>query len=135
MKSCASAHDASRDSVPSARLVRMTGTRAPRTMPADSASAQVDQLLGDHVSRLQVGRHQYVGVSGHIRDDVLGFRRSLGDRIVEGQGAIQKAAGDLAAVRHLAQRGGIHRRGDLRVDRFHGREHGNLRLVDAKGAH
>src|SRR5207237_8228344 len=41
----ATAQDASRVTTASARLVRMIGTRAPRTIPAASAPARKDRLL------------------------------------------------------------------------------------------
>jgi hypothetical protein len=51
--------------------------------------------------------------------------------VVEGQRAVEQAALDLAAVGHLAQRGGIERGLDLRVDRLHRRQDGHLGFGDA----
>ena len=79
---------------------------------------QVFELLGQHVAGLQVGHHQDVGVAGDDRFDALGLRGDQRHRVVEAQRPVQHAAGDLAAVGHLAQRRGVQRRDHLRVDRL-----------------
>ncbi len=66
------------------------------------------------------------------RADALGPRRVLADRVVERERPVEDAALDLPAVRHLAQRRGVERRADVRVDGLHGREDRHLRHGDAE---
>ena len=68
------------------------GTVVPRTMPAVEGIGQVSELLGHHISRFQVGNHQDFRMAGHRRADALGLGGDDGDRVVEGQRAIQDAA-------------------------------------------
>ena len=75
----------------SARLVRMTGTRAPSTMPAASASARNVRLCCQHVARFQVRHDQHVRAPGHRRFDVLDLGRLQADRVVERERAVQDA--------------------------------------------
>ena len=79
----------------------------------DLGLGEIFELLGQHVAGLEVGHDEDVGLPGDRRDDALGLGGLLRDRIVEGQRAVEDAAGDLAAVGHLAQRGGIERGLDL----------------------
>src|SRR6266404_4229621 len=51
----ATAHDASRVVTVSALLVRMMGTRAPRTIPAASAPARNDRLLASMLPASRLG--------------------------------------------------------------------------------
>ena len=51
------------------------------------------------------------------------------DCVVEREWAIKHPAGDLPAIRHFAQRGGIDRRWDARVHRLDGRQNGHLRCA------
>ena len=59
--------------------------------------------------------------------DALDLRRLRADRVVERQRAVEHAAGDLPALGHLAQRGGVDRRRHLRVDRLDRGEDRDLR--------
>ncbi|CAM2147852.1 hypothetical protein PT2222_10312 [Paraburkholderia tropica] len=93
------------------------------------------ELLGEHVARFEVGHEQDVGVARDWRRDALDARGFGADRVVEGERAVEQAAGDLAAVGHLAERGGVDRRGHLVGDRFHGREDRHLRRADAERLH
>jgi hypothetical protein len=80
---------------------------------------QVFQLLGQHVAAFQVGHQQDVGLPGHRRDDALDAGGGSGHGVVEGQRPVEHCAFDLAAVGHLAQRGGIERGRHGRVHGFH----------------
>ena len=102
--SIATAQLAIRDRTLSARLVRMIGTRAPSTRPALSALARKRQLLGQNVAGFEVRHQQDVRIAGDLGQDPLGLGRLLADRVVEGQRTVEHAAGDLAAIGHLAQR-------------------------------
>ena len=73
--STANAPEPMRDCTPSARLVSMMGTRAPRMMPADEALQQ-DKLLGQHVSRFQIGDEENIGVARHLGMNALDFSAS-----------------------------------------------------------
>ena len=53
-------------------------------------------------------------------------------RSVKGQRAVENAAGDLAAVRHLAQRGGVERGLDLGVHGLDRRKQRHLGLGNAE---
>ena len=71
-------------------------------------AAQIFELLGEHVATLEVGDDQDVGLPGDGRAEMLDFGGLDADCSVEGQGAIEDTAGDLAAVGHLAEGGGFH---------------------------
>lgn len=75
---------------------------------------------------LEVRRDQDVAVTGDGRNDALGLGRLLRDGVIEGERAVDQAAGDLSAVSHLAEGDCLHRRGDLRVDGLDGGEDGDL---------
>ena len=127
----ATAQEARRVSAASARLVRMIGTRAPSTIPAASAPLRNDMLFASMLPGFKVRHDQHVGAAGDRRDNLLD-RRGLGtDRIVERQRAVEQAAGDLPAVRHLAQGRGLDGRGHLGVDGFHRAEDRDADFVDA----
>ena len=66
------------------------------------------------------------------RDEMLDLGRLDADGGIEGQRAIEDAAGDLAAIGHLAQRRRVERGLDLGVDRLDGREQRNLGLGNAQ---
>ena len=83
--------------------------RVPSTMPARIRAGEVLQLLGQHVAGLEIGHEQDVGLPGHRRDDRLGARRFQRDRVVERERPVEHAAGDLAAIGHLAQRRRVER--------------------------
>ena len=102
----ATAADASRVRGLSARLVNMIGNPGTEYDAGGIGIRHVGQLLGQHVARFQVGYEENVGLACDRRNDVLGPGSLLTDRVVERQGSVDKTAGDLAAVRHLAQRGG-----------------------------
>jgi hypothetical protein len=79
---------------------------------------QIFELLGHHVSCFKIGHDENVGLAGNWRDDALSLGGFGGDRIVEGERAIEDAAGDLAAIGHLAQRRCVDRRRNLRCNSF-----------------
>ena len=88
---------------------------------------QKDQVLGQHVARLQIRYDQDLRLPGDGRGDALDPRRLGINCVVKGQRAIQHAAGDLAALRHLAQGSGLDGGGDLgrhRLDRRQDRHAG-----------
>jgi len=89
---------------------------------------QVFKLLGHHVAGLEVGHHQDVGIAGNRRLDALGLGGEQRNRIVEGKRAVEQAAPDLAAIGHLAQRGGVNGGADLGSDGLHRRQDGHLGL-------
>ena len=99
----ATAQEASRVDLESARLVRMIGTRAPSTMPAASASARKVRLLASMLPASRSGTTSTLARPGHRRLDLLDLRGAEIDGVVERQRAVEDAAGDLAAVGHLAQ--------------------------------
>ena len=91
------------------------------------------ELLGQHVAGLQVGDQEHVGIAGDLGPDVLDLRGGLADRVVHRQRPVDEAAGDLAAVGHLAQGGGLQRGRDLGIDRLDRREDGDLGQGDPEG--
>ena len=98
----------------SARLVRMIGTRAPRTMPAASAPARKVRLLASMLPASRSGTSSTLARPGHRRIDLLDARRFGIDGVVERQRAVDQRAGDLMAVHHLAQRRRLDGRRHLR---------------------
>ena len=60
--------------------------------------------------------------AGDRRRDPLRLGGLRAYRVVQGQWPVEDTAGNLAAVGHLAQRGGVQRGRHLGVDRFRGRE-------------
>jgi hypothetical protein len=61
------------------------------------------EALGQHSCRFQVGNDEDVGLSGHGRVDLLDLGGAEVDRVVERERPVEDAAGDLAALGHLAQ--------------------------------
>ena len=113
----------------SARDVSTIGTRAPSTMPAPSALARKVEILGQHVAGLEVRHDQDLRPAGDLRTDALDPGRLRVDRVVERERTVEKAAGDLPAVRHLAERGRLDGRRDLRrhgLDRRQDRDPGGV---------
>ena len=105
--SSAIAQDPSLASVPSERLVRMIGTRAPSTMPAICASARYSSCFASMLPASRSGTTKMSArpATGEMIPFVLAdFRR---DRIVEGERTIENAAGNLASIGHLAKCGRI----------------------------
>ena len=72
------------------------------------------------------------GSPATVGANALGLGGLPADGVVERQRAIEDAAFDLAAVGHLAERGGIDRGGHLRVDGLDGGQNRDLRLTDAE---
>ena len=102
--SAATAQDARRVITESARLVRMIGTRAPSTMPAASAPARNDRLLASMLPASRSGTTSTLARPATGESIFLILRGLEADRVVERERAVEDAAGDLAAVGHLAQR-------------------------------
>ena len=88
--STATAHEASRVSSESARLVRMIGHTRAQHDAGGIGAGQERQALGQHVAGLEIGHDQHVGPAGDRRDDVLDRRRLRADGIVERQRAIEQ---------------------------------------------
>ena len=89
------------------------------------------QVLRQHVAGLEVGDDEDLAVAGDRAGDALDARRLGVDGVVEGERAFEQAAGDLAALGHLAEGGGLDRRGDLGRHRLDGGEDGDLRRAQA----
>jgi hypothetical protein len=105
----ATAVEAVRVSAESARLVSTIGTRAPSTMPEVSASARYSSCLASMLPDSMSGTSRMSAWPATA--DLMPLVRAATTRngVVEGQRAVEQAAGDLAAVGHLAQRGGVER--------------------------
>ena len=71
-------------------------------------TTQVFQLLGQHVAGLQIGHDQNVGVARDLGHNALDFCRHWRHGVVKGQRAINQTAGNLAALGHFGQGGGVH---------------------------
>ena len=76
------------------------------------------EVLGEHVAGFEIGHDQDLRLPRDRGLDALDPRRLGIDRVVEGERSVEHAAGDLAAVGHLAERRGLDGRGDLWCDRF-----------------
>lgn len=64
---------------------------------------QIFQLLGDHVAGLEIGDDEYFSMAGDGRLDALGLAATMETALSKaGERAVENAAGDLAAVCHLA---------------------------------
>ena len=88
---------------------------------------QESEVLGEHVAGFEIGNDQDLGSPGDGRLDTFDLRGLGIDGIVESERPVEDAAGDLAAIGHLAQSRRLDRRGDLGGDRLDGRENGNPR--------
>ena len=75
---------------------------------------QEGELLGKHIAGFEIGHDENIGLPRHLGDDPFLRGGGRADRVVEGERPVDQAAGDLAAVRHLAKRGGIERRAQFR---------------------
>src|SRR5581483_10542036 len=62
------------------------------------------EILGQHVSGLEIRNDQDLGSAGNFGFDAFDSRCFEIDRVVESQRAINDTAADLAAIGHLAQR-------------------------------
>ena len=116
----------------SARLVRMIGHARAEDESCAISIGEKAELLRQHVSGLEIRDEQNVGIAGDPRDDALDPRRVFADGVVERQRPVQQPSLDLPALGHLAQRGGVQRRGHLRVDRFDSSQDRDFRFADAQ---
>src|SRR5579871_3133211 len=66
-------------------------------------STEILKLLGQHVAAFKIRNDEDVGLASDGRNKFLDLRGLCADRSVEGQRAVENAAGDLAAVGHLAE--------------------------------
>ena len=129
----ATAQLAIRDRTLSARRCQDDGhTRAEHQTGAVGVGQEAQQL-GEDVARFEIRREQNVGIAGDLGANSLCLGGLLADRIVESQRAVEKAAGDLPAVGHLAQSRGVQGRRHLRIHRFNGGENGHFRLLPGQG--
>ena len=92
----------------------MIGTRAPSTMPAASALARKVRFLASMLPASRSGTTRICARPGDLGLDALDPRGLRVDRVVEGERPVEQAAGDLAAVGHLAERGRLDGGGNLR---------------------
>ncbi len=100
----------------------------------DSRSVRLGEkgeVLGQHVAGLEVGHDQDLGAACDRGVDALDLGRFGTDGIVEGERTVEDAVDDLPAFRHLAQRGGVDRRRNLRGDGLDGGENCNSRRAEA----
>ena len=118
----------------SAREVRTIGTRAPSTMPAASALTEECEILGEHVAGLEIGHDEDLRAPGDCGFDALDLRRLGIDGIVEGKRPVEDAAGDLPAVGHLAERGGLDGGRNFRSHRLDRGKDGDPRRAQADRA-
>src|SRR5262249_8847573 len=89
------------------------------------------KVLGKHIAGFQVGNDQNLSPACHWRFDTLDSR-SLGiNSVVEGERTIKYTAGDLPAVRHLAQGRSFDGRRDFRRDGLDSGENGHARRSQA----
>ena len=95
-------------------------------------AAKIYKLLDQHVAALEIGNHEDVGLAGDGRDQLFDCSGFLADGSIEGERAIENAASDLAAVGHLAKRGGVEGGLDLGIDGFNRGEQRDLGLGNAK---
>ena len=102
-RATATAQEAMRVRTESAREVRMIGTRAPSTMPAASAFDRKIRFFASMLPASRSGTTRICARPATVGLDALDPRGFRIDRVVEGKRAVEDAAGDLAAVRHLAQ--------------------------------
>ena len=107
---------------------RMIGTRAPRTMPAASALARKVRFLA---SILPASRSGTTRIALSPRPGIHAFDpcRLRVDRVVERERPIENTAGDLLAVGHLAERGRVYGRWNLRGHGLDRRKDGYSRWV------
>ncbi len=89
------------------------------------------EVLGQHVAGFEIRHDEDLGAPRDRGLDALDLRRLGIDGVVEGERAVEDAAGDLAALGHLAERGRVDRRGDFRGHRLDGREDRNPRRAEA----
>ena len=87
---------------------------------------QEGQVLRQHVASFEVRDHKDLRLTCNRRVDALDARRLRVDGVVESERAVDLAAGDLAAIRHLAERRRLDGRGNGRRHRLDSREDGNL---------
>ena len=109
----------------------MIGTRAPSTKSRGIRLCKESQVLGQHVAGFEIGHDQNLRAARDRRFDALDSRRLRVDGVVEGERAVEHAAGDLAAVRHLAQCRRFDGRGDLRRNSLDRRKNGDARRAEA----
>jgi ATP-binding cassette subfamily F protein uup len=81
----------------------------PQNQPRAFRMAEVCQLFGQHVTRIDIGHHQHVGPARHRRMQALGARSPDIHRIVHRQRPIHQPARDLPALGHLRQQRGVQR--------------------------
>ena len=130
--SIATAQLAILDRTLSARLVRMIGTRAPRTTPALSALARKLSCLARMFPASRSGAMRMSGSPATSDRMPFVFAASLADGVVEGQRAVQHTADDLLPLGHLAQGGGVDGGRHLGRDRLHRGENRDLRPRDTE---
>ena len=117
-RSTASAQENNRVCGVSARLVSITGTRAPITRPGRLRSGHEGELLVHHVAGFDVGRDEDIGLAGDRRLHAFDPRRLLVDGNVEIERTIDDAADDLPAVGHLGERSRVESGLHLGIDRL-----------------
>ncbi len=114
----------------SARLVKITGTRAPITNPATCAPAMNANSLYIMLPASILGAMRMSAFPATGELHALHPRRLLVHRNVEIQRSVDDRADDLLAIRHFGERGRVHGRRHLRIHRLDGREDRDLGLCD-----
>ena len=109
----------------------MIGTRAPSTMPAASAWARKVRFFASMLPASRSGTTRIWPRPATGPAMPLIARRLRVDRVVEGERAVEQAAGDLAALGHLAERRGLDGRGDLGRHRLDRRQDRDARRAEA----
>ena len=90
-------------------------------------------MFGEDIGGLQIGRDQNIGPPGHIGDDPLGLGGGQRHRVIKGQRPVQRAARDLSAFRHLAQRRRGQGRVNIRGDGFDRGQQGDPGVFNLEG--
>ena len=120
---------AMRDRTLSARLVRMMGTRAPRTTPALSALARKLSCLASMFPASRSGASRMSGSPATSDVMPLVLAASLLMALSKASGPSSRPPVICLAVGHLAERGRVDRRRHLRRDGLDRRENRDLRRL------
>ena len=99
--------------------------------PRGIGLGEIDKVLGKHVPGFEIGHHEDLRAARNLGFDALDLCGLGIDGIVEGQRPIEDAAGDLPALRHLAQRRSVDGRRNFRAHRFHRGKYGHARRAKA----
>ena len=107
----------------SARDVRIMGTRAPSTIPAASALARKVRFLASILPASRSGTTRICARPATSRANAFDLRCLRINCVIESKRTVEQTSRDLPAISHLAQRGRLDRRGNLRRHCFDRREY------------